>query len=108
MPNKLSPSFSGALRTFAYFMSSGTHYMLEGVDYLSLYGQEPSAIEKVYAIFVNVLELDEQGTVLNAQYAQQRATDYLRAYCDPTYSVVPAYEDWETALHAAPPLKDLI
>lgn len=108
MTNRLSPSFSGALRTFAYFMSSGTHYMLEGIDYLSLYGEEPSAIEQVYAIFVNVIQLDEKGTVLNAQYAQKRATDYLRAYCDPTYTVVPAYEYWETALHEPPPLEDLI
>lgn len=43
---KLSNGFSGALRTFAYFMSSGTHYMLEGVDYLQLYGTEPSAIDR--------------------------------------------------------------
>ncbi|HEY4286371.1 MAG TPA: hypothetical protein VGN00_04665 [Puia sp.] len=108
MTNKLSPSFSGALRTFAYFMASGTHDLLKGIDYLSLYGQEPSAIEQVYAIFVNVIELDENGTVLNAQYAQRRATAYLRAYCDPTYEVSPAYEDWETALYRPPPLQDLI
>jgi hypothetical protein len=108
MTNKLSQSFSGALRTFAYFLSSGTHDQLEGIDYLSLYGEEPSAIEQAYAIFVNVIELDENGTVLNAQHAQKRATDYLRAYCDPTYEVTPAYEDWETALYAPPPLKDLI
>ena len=59
MPH-LSHSFSGALRTFAYFMSSGTHYMLEGVDYLPLYGSEPSAIEQAYAIFANVVEVDER------------------------------------------------
>ena len=52
---KLSNDFSGALRTFAYFMSSGTHYMLEGIEYLDLYGNEPSAIEMVYAIFANVV-----------------------------------------------------
>jgi hypothetical protein len=104
---KLSNSFSGALRTFAYFMSSGTHYMLEGVDYLSLYGTEPSAIEQVYAIFANVLELDEKGQVLNAQHAQKRATDYLRAYCDSNFKVDPPYEDWELELHKPPPLKDL-
>ena len=51
---KLSNSFSGALRTFAYFMASGSHYMLEDVDYLSLYGNDPSAIEIAYAIFANV------------------------------------------------------
>ncbi len=105
---KLGTSFSGALRTFAYFLSSGTHDMLEGVDYLSLYGTEPSAIEQVYAIFVNVLELGENGQVLNAQHAQKRATDYLRAYCDPSFVVDPPYEDWETALYEPPPLKDLI
>ena len=105
---KLSNSFSGALRTFAYFMSSGSHSMLKGVDYLSLYGKEPSAIEQVYAIFANVLELDESGQVLNAQHAQKRATDYLRAYCDPSFKVEPPYADWELELHGPPPLKDLI
>ena len=44
---KLSASFSGALRTFAYFMASGTQNTLQGVDYVSLYGEEPSAIELV-------------------------------------------------------------
>jgi hypothetical protein len=82
--------------------------MLEGIDYLSLNGDQPSALEQVYAIFVNVIQVDEQGTVLNAQYAQRRATDYLRAYFDSTHEVVPAYEDWEVALHESPPLKDLI
>jgi hypothetical protein len=105
---KISNSFSGALRTFAYFMSSGTHYMLEGIAYLPLYGNEPSAIEQVYAIFANVLELDENGQVLNAQHAQKRATDYLRAYCDRNFKVDPPYEDWETELHEPPSLKDWI
>jgi len=104
---RLSNSFSGALRTFAYFMSSGTQYTLEGVDYLPLYGNEPSAIEQVYAIFANVLELDENGQVLNAHYAQKRATDYLRTYCDPSFKVDPPYENWEVELHRPPPLVDL-
>lgn len=102
----LSHSFSGALRTFAYFMASGTQYTLEGINYLDLYGSEPSAIEQVYAIFANVLELDEAGRVMNAHYAQKRATDYLRAYCDPGFQVDPPYEDWETALHEPPPRRD--
>jgi len=103
---KLGHSFSGTLRTFAYFMSAGGQYTLKGVDYLPLYGNEPNAIEQVYAIFANVLELDEDGTVLNAHYAYKRATDYLRAYCDPTFKVDPPYEAWEVELHAPPPLKD--
>lgn len=105
---KLSNDFSGALRTFAYFMSSGTHYMLEGIEYLDLYGNEPSAIEMVYAIFANVIELDEKENVLNFTYAQKRATDYLRAYCDPSFKVSPPFEDWEIALYHPPNMKDKI
>ena len=96
---KLSESFSGTLRTFAYFMASGTHYQLEGIDYLNLYGEEPSAIEQAFAIFANVIELDATGNVLNAKYAEKRAVDYIRAYCDPGFKVEPPYEDWETELH---------
>lgn len=55
---RLSHRISGAIRTFSYFMASGSHYMLEGVDYLSLYGEEPSAIEQAYAILINTLKLD--------------------------------------------------
>ena len=99
---KLSDDFSGALRTFAYFMASGTHFMLEGVDYLSLYGEEPSAIEMAFAIFANVIELDEQGKVANFAHAQKRATDYVRAYCDPSFSVDPPFEEWEVTLHPMP------
>ncbi|MGZ5544464.1 MAG: DUF7677 family protein [Limisphaerales bacterium] len=106
MPH-LSHSLSGALRTFAYFMSSGTHYMLEDVDYLPLYGTDPSAIEQVYAIFANVLEVDERGQVLNAKHAEKRATDYLRSYCDRGFKVEPPFEDWELELHEPPPKKDL-
>ncbi len=105
---KLSNSFSGALRTFAYFMASGSQYTLEGINYLDLYGNEPSAIEQVFAIYVNVIELDDDGNVLNAKYAEKRATDYLRSYCDRSFTVEPPYEDWETTLHEAPSLKDKI
>lgn len=96
---KLSNSFSGALRTFAYFMASGTQYTLEGIDYLPLYGEEPGAFEMVFAIYANLIEMDENGNVLNAKYAEKRATDYLRSYCDPSFEVSPPYEDWEIELH---------
>lgn len=96
---KLSNSFSGSLRTFAYFLASGTHHELKGIDYLKLYGEEPSAIEKVFAIYANVIEMDEEGNVLNAKYAEKRAVDYLRSYCDSSFEVTPPYEDWETELY---------
>lgn len=96
---KVSNSFSSALRTFAYFMASGTHHNLKGINYLNLYGEEPSAIEKAFAIFANVIEMDEEGTVLNVKYAEKRATDYIRSYCDSSFEVEPPYEEWETDLH---------
>jgi hypothetical protein len=64
---KLGDSFSGALRTFAYFMASGTMDTLRGVEYLTVYGSEPSAIEQVFAIYANVIELDDEGLVINAK-----------------------------------------
>jgi hypothetical protein len=96
---KLSNEVSGALRTFTYFMASGTHYMLNGVPYLELYGSEPSAIEQAYAIFVNVLEVDANGSVTNREHAEKRATDYLRSYCDPKFVMEPPLEDWESVLY---------
>lgn len=104
--DKLSDSFIGALRTFAYFLASGTHYQLQGVDYLALYGNEPGAIEQAFAIYANVIELNEDGEVVNAKYAEKRAVDYIRSYCVKDYTVEPPYEDWELELHSPPPLKD--
>ena len=95
----LTHSVSGAIRTFAYFLASGTHTMLEGVEYLDLYGTEPSAIEQTFAIFANVLEFDDQGDVTNRKHAEKRATDYLRSYCDPSFLIDPPLAEWEVALH---------
>lgn len=103
---KLGGSFSGALRTFAYFMASGSVDTLRGVDYLTVCGSEPSAIEQVFAIYANVIELDDAGLVINAKYAEKRATDYQRRYFDPTFVVEPPYENWEVALHGPPALTD--
>lgn len=105
---KVSNDFSGALRTFAYFMASGTHYMLEDVKYLELYGEDPGAIEMAYAIFANVLEMDDEGEVLNFTHAQRRATDYIKSYCDPSFEVSPPFEAWEQELYGPPDLQDKI
>lgn len=79
--------------------------MLEDVEYLDLYGTEPSAIEMVFAVFANVIEVDDEGSVLNFTHAQKRATDYLRAYCNPSFKVEPRLEDWETELYGPPAIQ---
>ena len=75
---------------------------------MDLFGEEPSAIEQAFAIFANVIELDEKGNVMNAKYAEKRAVDYIRSYCDSEFQVEPPYQEWETELHSAPPIKDII
>ena len=85
---KLSHSFSGALRTFSFWVANGTLGLpiLEGIEYRSILSQEPSALERVYAIFANVIEMDDDGNVLNAKYAERRAAQWLRSYIDRTFS----------------------
>ncbi len=57
------------------------------------------------AIFANVIEMDSERNVLNAE---RRAAQWLRSYYDPTYKIEPPFEDWEVALHEAPPHIDVI
>jgi hypothetical protein len=79
-------SFSGALRTLSFWIANGTVglLLLEGIDYGKIPLAEPSALERVYAIFVNVIEVDEYGAVQNTKCAGKRAAQWLRSYIDPT------------------------
>lgn len=108
MTTRVSHSFSGALRTFSYWVANGTlgQPILDGIDYTFVLSDEPSALERVYAIFANVIEMDDGGNVLNAKYAERRAAQWLRSYIDPDYSAMPAFEDWEIHLYDPPPRED--
>jgi hypothetical protein len=75
--------------------------LLEGIDYSCIF-REPSALERVYAIFANVIELDDSGQVTNAKYAEHRAAQWIRSYVDSSYRVEPPFEDWEIYLHDPP------
>jgi hypothetical protein len=101
MTTRLSHSFSGALRTFSYWVADGTlgQPVLDGIDYSFVLSEEASALERVYAIFANVIEMDDVGNVLNARYAERRAAQWLRSYIEPGYNFVQPFEDWEVHLH---------
>ena len=104
-PPHLSPEFSGALRTFAYWMASGTvgHPLLEGApDYRAVMLEEPSLMEMAFAIYANVLTLSPEGVPRNARYAERRAAQYIRQYVEPDYVVEPPFADWETSLYSPP------
>lgn len=96
----MSASTVGALRTFAYFLAAGSAGlpMLEGIDYWDAMREEPSLIESAFAIFGNVLEVDEQGVVTNAKLAERRAAQWIRGYMTGE-PVEPPFEEWEEELH---------
>jgi hypothetical protein len=70
--------------------------LLEATDYQTVLMEEGSAAEQACAIFCNVLELDAEGRPVNANEAEMRAAQYIRAYCDESYEVDPPFEAWET------------
>lgn len=94
---RLSTSLSGELRLFAFLLANGT--LMRDIDYLPLLGSDPSAVEMAFAVFANNIDMDDQGRVLNASHAQNRAAEYLRSYCDTSYFPQPPLEDWEVALY---------
>jgi hypothetical protein len=101
MMQKLEHSLSAALRTFAFWVANGTvgYPLLEGLEYRQVLFEEPSVMERLFAIFANVIELDDAGNVTNAKHAEHRAAQWLRAYLEPEFVIEPALEDWEMALH---------
>ena len=105
---KISPQFSGALRTFAYWIANRSvgYPLLDDVNYSSIF-EEPSALEQVFAIFANVIELDEAGNVLNAKWAEHRAAQYILQYVTGK-PVEPAFEGWEVELYDPPPRVDVL
>jgi hypothetical protein len=106
--HKLSPQFRGALGQFALWIANGTvgHPLLDGVDYSPLLHSEPSALEMVFAIYANVIELDGEGNVLNAKWAEHRAAQHILAYMTGT-PADPPFEEWEKTLHGHPPRNDV-
>lgn len=98
---RIGTSVSGALRQFSYWVANGTvgAPILDGIDYRAVLMTEPSSMEQLYAIFANVLEIDKNGNVLNARYAELRAAQWLRSYIDPQYKLEPPLEPWEVELY---------
>ena len=63
-------------------------------------------LENAYAIFANVLEFNVSGSPVNAKYAELRAAQYIRWYCDASYMASSPSEIWEQELHDPPPRSD--
>lgn len=96
---RLSKSVSHAIRMFAFWLANGTVGLpiLQGIDYTCIFS-EPSALEQAFAIFANVLELDETGEVVDGKRAELRAAQWIHCYCTGE-PMDPPLEGWEQALY---------
>ena len=102
MSSHLSQGASGAIRRFAGWVARGSvgHPILEGINYWDELKDSPSQMETCFAIFANVLELDEHGEPVNEKYAERRAATFLYQYC--TGMLPPGEPDlefWEVELY---------
>jgi hypothetical protein len=98
----LSPGASGAIRRFAGWVARGSvgDPMLEDINYRDALRESPSQMEICFAIFANVLELDDRGDPVNEKYAERRAATWLHQYC--TGQLPPGEADlqpWECQLY---------
>ncbi len=68
---------------FSYWLANGSvgYPLLQGIDYFDEFKESPSLMEAVYAIFMNNLEVNENGEVQNVKYAEQRAAQYIKQWC---------------------------
>jgi len=102
VPAQLSHGASGAIRRFAGWVARGSlgHPLLEGIDYWDELKASPSQLEICFAIFANVLELDEHGEPVNEKYAERRAAVWLYEYCTGKRAPgEPGLESWEVELY---------
>ncbi|MFI3230764.1 MAG: hypothetical protein R3Y29_04345 [bacterium] len=98
---KLNSNISGAVRRFTYWFANGTlgYPLLEGIEYTKYIKEEPSFSEQAYAIFINNLEIDENGDIVNFKYAEQRAAQYIKRYFEKEYIIEPSLDYWEVELY---------
>lgn len=97
---QLPEDVRAALRFFAFYLANGTLVMdlLEDFDYRSTVMAYGSGLEQVFAIFANVLDVNDVGEVTNYGDAEYRAAQWIRRVCDSTYEVDPPFADWEIEL----------
>jgi hypothetical protein len=92
--NTQKSDYSSDFKNFTnWFIKSNT---LPGVTYNDYIGDGASFVEQCFAIWSNVIEL-EQSRVTNNDYAIERVEQYIRSYYIPGY--IDNLEEWECELH---------
>ena len=94
---KISSHVSGAVRQFAMSFARGD--LVKDIDYTGdVLKEESSFAEQAFAIFMNNLEMDGTGNILNYKHCENRAAQYIRGYFDREYTIEPPFESWEVEL----------
>lgn len=90
----------GAISLFALTLGRGDleSSILGQINYLPHLFMGGSLLEMLFAIFGNVLRIDDQQHVTNQAYATRRAAQYLRHERDPLFDITPPFAAWETEL----------
>ncbi|SDX14177.1 hypothetical protein SAMN05444411_103186 [Lutibacter oricola] len=102
---KLSNDFIKHLRLFVYYYTNGTLQFRVGdildidIAYKEVLINDASNMSLIIAIYMNNIEMDANGIVLNHEHAMKRASQQIRQAIDYTYNVEPAFECWELELH---------
>ena len=96
---KLSEDIRSCLRELAWSLANGSLYMGEDLDYRPLLQEEPAFIENVFTLWANVLEVDENGRVINEGEARTRVEQYIRTWLDKDFKVAPPFEGWELEMY---------
>lgn len=97
---RLPDDVRSAIHYFTLRLTNGTltPELLNGTDYLPYLNDPGSELEMAFAIFTNVLDINENGLVTNTDAAHRRAAQWIRARCDPSYRIDPPLQAWETEL----------
>lgn len=91
-----------AIRFFAFYLANGTvspELIAADYDYRPHLVEYGSELELAFAIFLNVLEVDEDGKPTNSDHATRRAAEWIRSYNEPDYRPDPPLEPWEVELY---------
>jgi hypothetical protein len=73
--------------------------LLGGIDYVPGLFNCGSTLEAIYAVFSNVLMIDQDGRPANKERASFRAAQCVKQWCVPEYEPEPRFEGWEVELH---------
>jgi len=99
----------GNVRLFAFYVANGTLLAshpdidIADLDYAPLLARHDDALGQLFAIYLNVLRVGEDGDLLPpaTASAQQRASQWLRHACDLGYRIAPPLHAEDLSLDAA-------